>query len=351
MKVDRWYENPILCPEDIKPSRIDFEVVGVFNVGVTRLDDEIILLVRVAERPVAADPEKYQLTAIYDTDKKQIVVKTFDTSDPSIDFSDSRMTITTEGKYLTSLSHFRIGRSKDGVNFDIEDKPAVFAANEYETFGLEDPRITKIGDEYLITYVGVSSVGVTTCLISTTDFKDFTRHGVIFCPDNKDVIIFPEKINGKYYAINRPVTPLFEKYEMWISESPNLICWGNHRHFLSVADSGWDNSRIGGGAVPVKTEKGWLEVYHGVDENNRYCLGGVLLDKDEPWKVLARSKEPIMQPEADYEIEGFFGNVVFSCGLLCEDNKLKIYYGVSDTSTAYAEVSLEEVLKSLQFTY
>jgi predicted GH43/DUF377 family glycosyl hydrolase len=109
----------------------------------------------------------------------------------------------------------------------------------------------------------------------------------------------------------------------------------------------WDEIKIGASAVPFKIEQGWLEIYHGVDRNNRYCLGAVLLDSQEPWKVTARTEKPIFEPEADYECNGFFGNVVFSCGLLCEDDKLKIYYGAADTVICYAELSLEETIKAL----
>jgi predicted GH43/DUF377 family glycosyl hydrolase len=109
----------------------------------------------------------------------------------------------------------------------------------------------------------------------------------------------------------------------------------------------WDEVKIGASAVPVKIDEGWLEVYHGADRNNRYCLGAVLLDAKNPWKIIARADKPILEPEADYEIEGFFGNVVFSCGLLYEKDKLKIYYGVADTSIAYAEIALQDVLKTL----
>ena len=116
---------------------------------------------------------------------------------------------------------------------------------------------------------------------------------------------------------------------------------------MGLRQSLLDEKRIGASAVPFKVDQGWIEVYHGADRDNRYCLGAVLLDSHEPWKVIARSKKPILEPEADYEIKGFFGNVVFSCGLLYEDGKLKIYYGVADTAICYAELSLEDVLKSL----
>lgn len=346
MSVYRYPNNPIIKPEDIKPSESGFEVIGSFNAGVTRLGNEIILLVRVAERPISPHPN-LEMTAVYDVTDRCVVMKEFSKDDPDIDLSDPRMTITPQGKFLTSLSHLRVARSEDGVNFKIEDTPAIFPQTEYETFGLEDPRITLIEDTYYITYVAVSPLGITTSLASTKDFKSFKRHGVIFCPDNKDVVLFPEKIDNQYYALHRPVTPLFEKYEMWVANSPDLIHWGNHQYFMGVAPGLWDCERLGASAAPFKIPQGWLEVYHGVDHTNRYCLGAVLLDYKNPCKVIARTKTPILEPQTDYEIEGFFGNVVFNCGLLYEQQKLRIYYGVADTSIAYAEIPIEDILKNL----
>ena len=136
---------------------------------------------------------------------------------------------------------------------------------------------------------------------------------------------------------------------MWIAESPDLLYWGNHRYLMSTRKDYWDEMKIGAGAVPFKVDEGWLEIYHGADRNNRYCLGAALLDSRKPYKVLGRSKEPILVPEADYECKGFFGNVVFSCGLLQDGDKLRIYYGASDSSVCYAELSLKEVIDSLIF--
>lgn len=346
MNVFRCPENPVIEPKDIKPWRSDFEVIGAFNSAATRLGDEIILLLRIAERPINPHPD-IELTAFYDAAVDEIVIKEFVKSEPGIDLSDPRITITPSGKFLTSLSHFRVARSKDGINFDIEDIPAMAPATNYEAFSIEDPRISLIGDTYYITYVAVSPVGITTCLASTKDFKSFHRHGVIFCPDNKDVVLFPEKISDTYYALHRPVSPLFEKYEIWIAESPDMKCWGNHRYMMGLGKNHWDKSKIGAGAVPFKIDAGWLEVYHGADKDNRYCLGAVLLDRQQPWKILARTQEPILQPKADYETTGFFGNVVFTCGLLFEQQKLRIYYGVADTSTAYAEIPITDILDKM----
>jgi predicted GH43/DUF377 family glycosyl hydrolase len=204
-----------------------------------------------------------------------------------------------------------------------------------------------MGDTYYIYYSAIAKTGIGESMVSTKNFVDFVRHGMIFCPDNKDVIIFPEQIKGKYYALHRPTTKSIGKPEIWIAESDNLLYWGNHKHLLGLREGLWDSERIGGGAVPIKTTRGWLELYHGATTDHRYCMGAVLLDLENPAKVIARSVLPILEPEADYEKNGFFGDVVFSCGVVVDGDVVKIYYGVADTSMACAELSLKEILASL----
>lgn len=360
MGIRRAPENPIIRPEDVKPSREDFEVIGVFNAGVARYHDEVILLLRVAERPIYGRTEAV-LCPIYDPEADEIALRPFTRDDPGNDFSDPRLIVVRmpdsgqpgpAGRvmaetYLTSISHLRLARSRDGIHFEIADAAALRAANEYETFGIEDPRVTRIDATHYIVYVGVSPAGVTTCLASTRDFESFERHGVIFHPDNKDVALLPEQVGGRYYALHRPHSSLFLRNDIWIAESPDLACWGNHRHLIGTRDGLWDETRIGAGAAPFRIDEGWLEIYHGANRNHRYCLGAVLLDSERPWEVRARSEHPLFEPEADYERAGFFGGVVFTCGLLFEDERLKIYYGAADTSICYAEIPLADVRTNL----
>ncbi|SFT12873.1 glycoside hydrolase family 130 protein [Paenibacillus sp. BC26] len=351
MNVYRYEENPLLTPLDVKPHRDNFEVIGAFNAGIASYNNEIIMLLRVAERPISPDPD-IVLAPVYNTATQDLDLIELRLDDERYDFSDPRVirnkSHSATFEYLTSISYLRIARSKDGHRFTVDEKPFLYPSHSLETFGVEDPRITQIGDTYYIYYSAVSPVGVGESMVSTTDFVNTTYHGMIFGPDNKDVLIFPEKVNGKYYALHRPTTKSTGNPEMWIAESDNLLYWGNHKHLIGLREGMWDSGRIGGGCVPFRTERGWLELYHGATLEHRYCMGAVLLDLNDPSKVIARSGKPILEPEADYEKKGFFGDVVFACGALVEGDVVKMYYGVADTSMAACELSLQEILDSLE---
>ncbi len=346
MNVHRAPENPIIIPEQLEPSRPGYSVVCVLNAGAAEVDGEVLLLLRVAEQP----PQERQnvfLCPIYDDIAREIVLRPFERNSPGWDFSDSRLIRGPEGIFLTSISHLRIARSRDGIRFEIDPEPALFPETAYEAYGIEDPRITRIGDAWYIQYVAVSRLGIVTALAETADFRSFRRLGVIFPPDNKDVTIFPGRSGGRYLALHRPISAFAGRPEIWYAESPDLVSWGNHRWVMGVRDGAWDSLRIGASAVPFRVAEGWLEIYHGADHANRYCLGAVLLDPDRPWEVKARSGRPILEPEKEYERNGFFGEVVFSCGALCRDDTVRIYYGAADTSIACADLSLREILAGL----
>jgi predicted GH43/DUF377 family glycosyl hydrolase len=352
MNIYRYEENPLVTPADVKPYHEGFEVIGAFNAGVAKYNGEVLMLLRVAERPISNDPMIVK-APVFNAATQELDILDFRTDDARYDFSDPRVIRNVNHsatfEYLTSLSYIRVARSTDGHHFTIDDKPLVYPAQSLEAFGIEDPRVTQIGDTYYIYFSAVSPVGVGESMVSTQDFVNFTHHGMIFGPDNKDVLIFPEKINGKYYALHRPTTKSTGNPEMWIAESDNLVYWGNHKHLAGLRDGMWDSGRMGGGAVPFRTEKGWLELYHGATLDHRYCMGALLLDLNDPSKVIARSNQPIMEPETDYEKNGFFGDVVFSCGALVEGDVVKMYYGVADTSMACAELSVKEILDSLTY--
>jgi predicted GH43/DUF377 family glycosyl hydrolase len=334
----------------VPPSRTDLEVIGAFNPAVTRLDGDVILLLRVAEA-LPASPGEVS-APIYNADSQQLEVKTWRRSN-HVDASDPRVIIAQGRTWLTSISHLRIARSADGIHFDVDPAPALFPETPYEAFGIEDPRSTLIDGTYWINYTAVSPFGVSTALASTTDFKKFERHGIIFPPTNKNVTIFPEKIGGRFAALHRPMLDGFERPAIWAASSPDLKSWGNHRFVASARDASWDNDKVGGGAVPFRVcsgdHDGWLAVYHGVTASPyAYSLGALLLDREDPSHVLARSRDPILEPEAQYERDGFFSGVVFTCGLLVDDDRVRIYYGAADGVTAVADLSLEAILAGLR---
>jgi len=322
--------------------------MSVFNAGVIEFGDEILMLMRVAERPVSGDI-KTVLVPMMDFNKGsgELKVLEFSSDDSNYDFSDPRVIGYSGGLYLTSISHLRLARSKDGRNFTVQDTPSLWPDQPYEAFGLEDPRITKLGDTYYVVYKGVAPHAITQCLASTKDFVNWTKHGIIFPPENMDAMIFPEKVRGKYVALHRPQPKMMGAPNMWIAYSDDLIHWGGHQFLMGCSKGTWEGGRIGGGAVPFMTERGWLEIYHAATSDERYCLGGVLLDAEYPEKVIAKSPEPILEPEAVYETSGFKSNVIFTCGAIVRGDKLTIYYGASDEVMAAAEMSVSEILDSL----
>lgn len=350
MNIDRFKENPLITPSDIKPLHKDHEVIGAFNAGVAAYKGEVLLLLRVAERPISTDPNIIK-APIINPETKELDILTFNRNDKKYDFEDPRMirlAENTEGfLYLTSLSYIRIARSRDGHTFTIDDQAFLYPFNDYQTYGIEDARCTQMGEDYYVNFSSVSPLGVCDSLIRTKDFETYEDMGNIFAPENKDVLLFPEKINGSYYALHRPSLKSIGNYDIWIASSPDLKAWGNHKHLIGVKKDSWDSGRIGGGLVPIKTKKGWLEIYHGATEDHRYCMGAVLLDLNDPTKVLARTKTPIMEPTADYEKKGFFGDVVFGCGGLIDGDQLTMYYGVADTSMAGCVLSINEILNQL----
>ncbi len=347
----RAAENPIITPAMVPSSRPDLEVVGVFNPACIRHGADVVLLLRVAEAPVRR--EEGEIAAPYfDAAAGALAVRRWPAGAPGVDTTDPRVVVDGGQTWLTSISHLRVARSRDGIHFDIAEVPAMSAATPLESFGLEDPRITQLGDTFWINYSAVSPRGIATALASTTDFITFTRHGVIFAPPNRDVTIFPEQIDGRYMALHRPMPEGIGEHAIWLASSPDLIAWGDHRFVARARDDAWDDAKIGGGAVPFRVrangQDAWLAVYHGVSRAPmQYALGALLLDARDPSRVLGRSRAPILAPEAPYERRGFFDGVVFTCGLLAEGDNVHVYYGAADGVTALATLALATILEGL----
>lgn len=295
----RYEGNPILTAADW-PSTVN----AVFNPGVATLQGETVLLARVEDR--------------------------------------------------TGLSHLAVASSADGLTNWLVDHGRAFLPDlesHAERFGIEDARITKVGDEYLIVYTGYSRDGALVALASTRDFRTYDRRGVIMPPEDKDAALFPRRFDDRWALIHRPVSasPRHAAH-IWLSWSPDLRHWGDHTILLRAREGGWwDAHKVGLCAPPLETPEGWLLLYHGVHTTaagSIYRLGLALLDTEQPDRVLARSTEWLFGPDTEYERIGDVDQVVFSCGwqLLDDGDTIRIYYGAADTSICVATASQSALL-------
>lgn len=295
----RWEENPVIGLEDIP-----FRCNTVFNGTTVKYRDEYLILLRI------------------------------------------------EGQQ--GYSFFALARSHDGFHFTVEDEPILFPAKEgifskYEKFGIEDPRATFIDGTYYIMYTAFSSHGPRISLAKTDDFHTFERIALISEPGNKDGVLFPEKIGGLYVRLDRPIGHGIGS--IWISYSKDLKNWGRSKVLITPRQGHWDSHRIGASVPPIRTDYGWLEIYHGVKMTPSgpiYRAGILLLDIEDPTKVISRSDVPSLSPREEYERIGDVGNVVFPCGAIVEDDgEVKLYYGAADTSLCLATTKLENLIESV----
>jgi len=282
--VTRYEKNPILTRKDVP-----FEVATVHNAGVTKYKGGYIML-----------------------------------------FRSHRF----NGRSILGLA-----RSRDGFTFEVDGEPFMEPATsgdfaDYEAFGVEDPRITYLDGEFLITYSAYSSHGVRIGLAKTKDWETVERFALITEADFRNVVIFPEKFNGLYARLDRPHSEI-SPWSIWISYSPDLRYWGDASLIMKPLPYHWDEMKIGPGAPPIKTDKGWLNIYHGVFptmDGSIYRLGVALHDLEDPSVILGVGDNWILQPEQPYELTGYVHNVVFTCGAVPEgDGTVKIYWGGADT--------------------
>jgi predicted GH43/DUF377 family glycosyl hydrolase len=349
--IRRLFTRLLVRPEDLAPACDDFEVIGAFNPGVVRTGRHTILLIRVAERPRSPGSGFVDLPR---WSERGLMVDRF--RDEDVQQLDPRVVRIRETGLtrLTFVSHLRMAMSGDGETIDAISGPLLQPERIEEEYGVEDPRITPLDGGYQVTCVCVSRHGAATELLSTTDFQRFERRGIIFCPENKDVVLLPERIAGDYVALHRPngATP-FTRPEMWMARSPDLLHWGGHAP-LNLPAMDWQTGRVGGGAPPVRLPEGWLEVYHAnrrparAGEIGPYFGAAVLLDADDPAVVRAYSPEAILAPTQEFETTGFAPGVVFPTGVVEADDVLLVYYGAADTCTAVAALSRAELLATLR---
>ena len=251
------------------------------------------------------------------------------------------------------LPLLRAGKSKDGIKWEIE-KEALEWTDRDPSIGYEygyDPRVVKIEDKYFITWCNGVPSGFTIGMGYTEDFETFHQLNNPFLTYNRNGVLFPRKINGKYAMLSRPTSPGSDSLgSVWYSESPDLEYWGHHRHVMSPTNLGWQSKKMGPGPCPIETDEGWLLIYHGVKgtcAGLAYAMGCAILDRDEPWKVLYRTKKFIMNPWESYECVGDVHTVVFPCATLCDADtgRLAIYYGAADTSVGLAFTTIDDLVK------
>ncbi|MEM9414636.1 MAG: glycosidase [Planctomycetota bacterium] len=333
----RLFTHKLLSPNDLEPSDPRMRVVGVFNPGVVDVGGRTAILARVVEQPVEArdgffpSPRYGEGGLCIDW----LACDDCDTDDPR-----TLVSKTTGRVRLRFVSHLRLfwaEHSGPGYAASAAEALRIMPAGPHELYGIEDPRITRIDDTYHITYVGVSPFGVCTMLMQTRDFGTFERQGVMLPPDNKDVLLFPERVGGRYAMLHRPMPSMnFAPPRVWFAQSDDRVSWGGHRPVEGVSMGGAFRDRAGGSTPPILTERGWLVLVHGSDKQpgdggaGVYSAGAVILDRDEPWHVVARTPEPFMRPEHDFEKRGFVDNVVFPTAAIVRNNRLDVFYGAAD---------------------
>lgn len=248
------------------------------------------------------------------------------------------------------------GRSADGVEWEIDEEPIVFAPGDarvpevQETFvHAYDPRVTRLEDRYYVTWCNsYNGHGPTIGIGWTTDFKAFTQLDNAFLPFNRNGVLFPRRIGDAYGMLSRPSDDGHTPFgDIYYSQSPDLVHWGRHRHVMAPIPWTWQSTKVGAGPTPIETSEGWLLLYHGVLTSCNgfvYSMGVALLDLDEPWRVIARAHDYLLSPQRPYEQVGDVQNVLFPCAALTQGDRISVYYGAADTVTCLAHGTISDLI-------
>ncbi len=353
----RVFTNELVRPADVRPHFEGFEVIGTFNPGAIEFNDHVALLIRVVERP-AETRDGFVALPYWNHDTGKVAIDWQRLTE--VDILDPRIVrLKANGNVrLTFISWLLVAFSRDGLTLDRFGDNSFMPATAYETFGVEDPRLTRFEDRFYFTYVAVSRHGIATALASTLDFETFERHGIVFPPENKDVVLFPEQINGEFWALHRPnPNAHFSHPEIWIARSPDLLHWGGHEPLIGNS-AAWANVKVGAGTPPIRTREGWLSLYHGhigpkqeaqeSDDIGEYAAAALLQKLDDPRRIIGMSSKPVMRAEASFETQGYLPNIVFPTALIDRGDGLNVYYGAADTVTGVTRYNLDDLLKSVR---
>lgn len=255
------------------------------------------------------------------------------------------------GEQRNGIPHIYLGRSKDALHWEFDAEKIPFTDKNGKPFMplyAYDPRLVKVDDTYYIMWCQ-DAYGPTIGIARTTDFTRFERIENPYLPYNRNAVLFPRRINGRFVMLSRPCDNAHTAFgDIFLSESPDMEFWGRHRHVMGPSDNWWENLKIGGGAAPIETDKGWLLFYHGVVNTCNgyvYSIGAAILDTDEPSKVLHRCENYLLTPEEEYEERGFVPNVCFPCAALTDaaTGRIAIYYGCADSYVGVAFTTISEV--------
>lgn len=256
------------------------------------------------------------------------------------------------GEQTNGIPNIYMGRSNDAIHWDIESEKICFVDGNGVPFMPKyayDPRLVKVEDTYYMMWCQ-DFYGASIGMAQTTDFKKFVRLENPFIPYNRNAVLFPRKINGNYCMLSRPSDSGHTPFgDIFISESPDLVYWGKHRHVMGKGEEWWQSVKIGGGAAPIETSQGWLLFYHGVSGTCNglvYSIGGAILDLENPSIVKYRCENFLLTPEEWYEEKGFVNNVCFPCATIhdSESGRIALYYGAADSYVGLAFTQFEDIV-------
>ena len=254
----------------------------------------------------------------------------------------------------TGSPELYVGRSADGAKWELETTPIVFYEEDGSVFQklyCYDPRLIKLDGVYYVVFCADVD-GPSIYIAKTADFKRFDKLPNGFLPFNRNGVLFPEKINGQYVMLNRPSDSGNTQFgNIHISYSNDLVYWGNHKLLMKnfhLGNNFWERIKIGAGPTPIKTDEGWLLIYHGVQGTCNawsYSFGVAVLDLEDPSKVKYRANRLLMAAEEPYETAGFTANVIFpTCALTDSEGRISVYYGAADTNMAIAFTTVDKLL-------
>jgi len=256
------------------------------------------------------------------------------------------------GERVNGVPKLYLGHSDDGIKWNFDKEPIVFVDEDgkvTDSYYYYDPRLVKVEDTYYIICC-LDFCGASIGLMKTKDFKTFTRMENPFIPFNRNAVLFPRKVNGNYLMLSRPSDSSHTPFgDIFLSESPDLVYYGRHRHVMSPSKEWWESLKIGAGPSPIETCDGWLLFYHGVTRTCNgyvYSMSAAILDINQPSKVLYRCKNFLLTPEMPYEERGFVDNVVFPCATMQDQdtNRLVLYYGAADSYVGMAFGYVDQIL-------